>query len=64
MATKKRRSTTKRKRTTKAVKQSGTSNKVQDILKKAKAPGKRKSKSGRTYSERRKNRSDVPGTRL
>ena len=35
-----------------------------DKLKKAKAPGKRKSKYGNKYWETRKNRSDVIGSRL
>lgn len=30
----------------------------------ARAPGKRVSKSGRVYYERRRNRSDVPGKRI
>lgn len=37
---------------------------ARDLDRKAEAPGKRKSKSGRTYYERRANRSDVPGTLL
>jgi hypothetical protein len=45
-----------------AAAQTGTSNKARDSVRKAKAPGKRTSASGRVYSERRKNRSDVPGT--
>jgi hypothetical protein len=45
-----------------AKKQTGTSNKARDIKRTAKAPGKRKSASGRTYYESRKNRSDRPGT--
>lgn len=44
--------------------QTGTSNKVADKRKKAKAPGKRKSATGKTYYERRKNRSDKPGSIL
>lgn len=45
-----------------AKKQTGSSNKARDIKRAAKAPGKRKSASGRTYYESRKNRSDRPGT--
>lgn len=45
-----------------AKKQTGTSNKARDLKRTAKAPGKRKSASGRTYYESRKNRSDRPGT--
>lgn len=41
--------------------QTGTSNKKADLQRKAKKPGKRKSASGRVYTERRKNRSDKPG---
>jgi hypothetical protein len=41
--------------------QTGTSNKPADQRRTAKKPGKRKSKSGSPYYERRKNRSDVPG---
>ena len=40
--------------------QTGTSNTRADQMRKAKPPGKRKSASGRTYYEYRKNRSDVP----
>jgi hypothetical protein len=42
--------------------QRGTSNKLIDSKRKAKAPGKRTSATGRKYHETRKNRSDVPGT--
>lgn len=42
--------------------QTGTSSKSHDEQRKAKPPGKRKSRSGKTYYERRKNRSDKPGT--
>ena len=42
--------------------QTGSSNKKIDRSKKAAKPGKRKSASGKVYYERRKNRSDVPGT--
>lgn len=41
--------------------QTGRSSKKADVQRKAKAPGKRKSRTGRKYYERRKNRSDVPG---
>lgn len=41
--------------------QTGKSNAVADRSIKARPPGKRKSKSGRVYTERRKNRSDMPG---
>lgn len=44
--------------------QTGGSNKRNDSMRKAKAPGKRKSASGNVYYERRKNRSDVPGRLL
>jgi len=37
---------------------------ARDLDRKAAAPGKRTSKNGRTYYERRANRSDVPGTLL
>lgn len=43
------------------VRQTGTSTRKADAKRKAKAPGKRRSKSGNTYSEYRKNRSDKPG---
>lgn len=41
--------------------QTGRSNKTADRQRKARKPGKRKSKSDSTYTERRKNRSDMPG---
>jgi hypothetical protein len=44
-----------------AVKQRGSSNTVRDKMLKAKPPGKRKSESGKIYSEIRKNRTDAPG---
>lgn len=44
-----------------STRQTGRSNKRKDSQRKAKAPGKRKSASGNTYIERRKNRSDAPG---
>lgn len=43
-------------------KQTGTSNKVKDEKRKALAPGKRKSATGKSYTERRANRSDKPGS--
>lgn len=42
--------------------QTGTSNKLYDKMKKAKGPGKRVSADGNVYYERRKNRSDMPGS--
>ena len=45
-------------------KQHGKSNLKADKRRKAKAPGKRKSASGKVYVETRKNRSDVKGTRI
>lgn len=45
-----------------AKKQTGTSNKARDIKRSAKAPGKRTSATGKVYYERRKNRSDRPGS--
>jgi len=44
--------------------QTGTSNKVKDAMRKALAPGKRKSATGKSYTERRANRSDKPGSLL
>lgn len=41
--------------------QTGRSNKKRDRARTAKPPGIRRSKTGRVYSERRKNRSDAPG---
>lgn len=46
---------------TKPVHQTGTSSRSRDKLVKAKPPGKRRSKGGKTYYEYRKNRSDMPG---
>ncbi len=43
-----------------ATRQTGSSNRKRDLQRKAKRPGKRKSKTGRVYTERRKNRSDKP----
>jgi len=40
--------------------QTGRSNKAADKKRTARRPGKRRSASGKTYYERRKNRSDVP----
>jgi hypothetical protein len=42
--------------------QTGTSNNLYDKMKKAKGPGKRVSADGNVYYERRKNRSDMPGS--
>jgi hypothetical protein len=44
--------------------QTGSSNKIKDESRKALPPGKRKSASGKTYTERRTNRSDKPGSLL
>lgn len=44
-----------------AYRQTGSSDKAADRKRTALAPGKRKSRSGVTYYERRKNRSDMPG---
>lgn len=44
--------------------QTGGTNKKYDAVKKAKAPGKRTSATGKQYTERRANRSDRPGTLL
>lgn len=40
--------------------QTGSSSTPADAMRRAKRPGKRKTASGSTYTERRKNRSDVP----
>ena len=45
----------------KTVKQTGKSNRTADAARKAKAPGKRTSSTGKTYTETRKNRTDLPG---
>jgi hypothetical protein len=45
----------------KSIYQTGASSKRYDLMKSALPPGKRKSASGKTYYERRKNRSDIPG---
>ncbi len=46
----------------KKVYQTGRSSKQADKARKAKKPGKRKTSTGSKYIERRKNRSDMPGT--
>jgi hypothetical protein len=46
------------KRAVSPTRQTGTSNLVRDLMKKALPPGRRVSAAGRTYTERRKNRSD------
>jgi hypothetical protein len=48
----------------KTYKQTGSSNRKYDSMRKAKAPGKRKSRSGNTYIETRKNRSDAKGKKI
>lgn len=53
---------TRKKKPAKKLRQTGTSNKFYDEQRSAKAPGKRKSRTGRTYHENRKNRSDMPGS--
>ena len=45
-------------------KQTGTSSTVRDKKRKAMQPGKRRSASGRIYTETRKNRSDLRGSRV
>lgn len=44
--------------------QTGQSDRERDRLIKAKPPGKRVSESGKTYTERRRNRSDLPNKRV
>ena len=44
--------------------QTGKSDSVRDSLRKAAAPGKRLSRTGKVYYERRRNRSDVPPTMM
>jgi len=44
--------------------QTGSSNKLYDSMRKAQGPGKRVSATGGVYYERRKNRSDMPGSVL
>ncbi|CAK0746728.1 hypothetical protein CCP1ISM_250002 [Azospirillaceae bacterium] len=51
----------KKRKTKKKPYQTGKSNKKNDQERKAKKPGVRKTKTGSTYIERRKNRSDMPG---
>ncbi len=46
----------------KKYRQTGTSNRKNDEQRTARVPGKRKSAAGNTYYERRKNRSDRPGS--
>lgn len=57
----KKRTSTKPKAKPAKIRQSGKSNKALDAKRKAKPPGKRRSKSGKTYYESRRNRSDMPG---
>ncbi len=45
-------------------KQTGTSETTRDKKRKAMQPGKRRSASGRIYTETRKNRSDLRGSRV
>ena len=45
-------------------KQTGTSGTTRDKKRKAMQPGKRRSASGRVYTETRKNRSDLRGSRV
>ncbi len=47
-----------------SLKQTGTSNKSRDETRKALAPGKRISKTGKIYWESRKSRSDIPGKKI
>lgn len=51
-----------KKRRRNANRQTGRSSRMHDRRKTAKSPGKRRSKSGKLYYERRKNRSDKPGS--
>lgn len=44
----------------KKVYQTGKSHKKRDSMRKAKRPGKRTSRAGNSYTERRKNRTDMP----
>lgn len=46
----------------KSNRQTGSSHKLRDSARSARPPGKRTSKSGAAYYERRKNRSDKPGS--
>jgi len=45
-------------------KQTGTSNETRDKRRKAMQPGKRRSARGNSYTETRKNRSDLRGSRV
>jgi len=47
-----------------SLKQRGRSNKARDKKRRAKLPGKRTSRTGKIYYERRKNRSDNPYTHI
>lgn len=58
------RKATAKKATTSSSRQTGSSNALYDARKSAMAPGKRKSSSGATYYEYRKNRSDKPGSKI
>jgi hypothetical protein len=60
MATKKRK-IRRRKTTVKRKWQTGSSNRKRDAERSARPPGKRKSRSGNVYTERRRNRTDMPG---
>jgi hypothetical protein len=53
-----------KKATVKKAYQTGSSNKLYDSMRKAQGPGKRVSATGGVYYERRKNRSDMPGSIL
>ena len=48
----------------KTLKQVGSTTKVRDVVRKALAPGKRISKTGKIYWETRKNRSDQVGSKI
>ena len=52
------------KRTKGRVHQTGSSNTIIDLSKKAKKPGYRTSKNGNRYYEARRNRSDIPPGKL
>ena len=49
------------KRAVSTARQTGTSNLARDLKRRALPPGRRVSSAGRAYTERRKNRSDMPG---
>jgi hypothetical protein len=51
-------------RSLRTLKQVGKSNTLRDSKRRALAPGKRISKTGKVYWETRKNRSDAPGKKL